>query len=173
MDLREIIEDRGLFEYREEGTGELVVDPDVVRKYLEDATFTGEKDIVLEGHLSYLAPSDLCIVLRLNPDELGDRLRSRGYPEAKTRENMEAEGIGSILVEAIELEEERLEGRSWEELPSGAGPVFEVDVTGTSKYDAAAMILALIPAYKRKILNELSQYRPGRVDWMEVVAGWY
>ncbi|MGA1848904.1 MAG: adenylate kinase family protein [Thermoplasmatota archaeon] len=173
FDLKGRIEDEDLYDHREEETGEMVVDPVSLKEYLEECLEDTENDVVIDGHLSYLAPSDLCIVLRLNPDVIGERLGTRDYPERKVRENMEAEAVGSVLVEAMELEEERLGGRRWEDLVEGTGPVCEIDVTGSGPEEVLKAVLNLISARKGKILNELSRYRPGRVDWMEVVAGWY
>jgi adenylate kinase len=56
----------------------------------------------VEGHLAHLLPCDRVVVLRCRPDRLLDRLRSRGYGEAKCRENAEAEALDVCLIEALE-----------------------------------------------------------------------
>jgi adenylate kinase len=173
IDLREMIEELGLYDHRDEETGELVVDLLLLRQQLEEHFGSHEGDVVLDGHLAYLAPADICILLRLDPDVIEERLRPRGYPENKVRDNMEAEAVASVLVDAMDIEDERLSGRNWDELIPGTGPVFEIDTTGSSEDEVLKAVLNLISARRGKILNELSRYRPGRVDWMEVVAGWY
>jgi adenylate kinase len=55
-----------------------------------------------EGHLSHHLPVEQAWVLRLDPDALGRRLRSRGYRPAKVRENLEAEALDLILQEALD-----------------------------------------------------------------------
>jgi len=59
-------------------------------------------DGIVEGHLAHYLPCDRVVVLRCRPDVLITRLRSRGYPEAKCRENAEAEALDVILVETLE-----------------------------------------------------------------------
>ena len=56
----------------------------------------------VEGHLAHLLPCDLIVVLRCRPDVLAGRLRARGYPDAKVRENVEAEALDVALIEALE-----------------------------------------------------------------------
>lgn len=53
------------------------------------------------GHLSHLLPCDLVVVLRCEPPVLKERLRRRGYKDAKIRENCEAEALDVILVETL------------------------------------------------------------------------
>ena len=74
---------------------------------------------ILEGHYSHhFAPWS--IVLRLSPRELEPRLENRGYLPEKIRENLEAEALDVILVEAVELSDR----------------VDEIDTTGRSPQEA-------------------------------------
>lgn len=59
--------------------------------------------VLVEGHLSHLLEPDLLLLLRCRPSLLEDRLRARGYPEAKVRENLEAEAMGIIRDEYLEI----------------------------------------------------------------------
>lgn len=56
---------------------------------------------VYEGHLSHLLPVDVAWVVRCDPRVLAVRLRARGYPNAKVRENLEAEALDIVLQEAL------------------------------------------------------------------------
>ncbi len=47
----------------------------------------------LVGHYAHLLTADLAVVLRCHPKVLADRLRARGWADAKVRENVEAEAI--------------------------------------------------------------------------------
>ena len=59
--------------------------------------------VVVEGHLSHLCDScDKCIVLRLNPRLLKERLEARNYSDEKIGENIEAEVLDVCSVEAYE-----------------------------------------------------------------------
>jgi adenylate kinase len=71
--------------------------------------------LVLEGHISHQLPVDRVIVLRTNPAVLRGRLQKKGFSENKIRENIEAEILDVILVEAIGLH---------------GNNVYEVDSTG-------------------------------------------
>ncbi len=59
-------------------------------------------DGIVEGHLAHFLPCNRVVVLRCRPEVLLTRLRSRGYPEAKCRENAEAEALDVIMVETLE-----------------------------------------------------------------------
>jgi len=71
----------------------------------EDAWIASFKPVdgFIEGHLAHLLPCDLVIILRCRPDILKSRLLKRGYHEKKIRENVEAEALDVILVEALEI----------------------------------------------------------------------
>lgn len=56
----------------------------------------------VEGHLAHLLPCDRIVVLRCRPDILMDRLRRKGYLEAKIRENALAEALDVILIETLD-----------------------------------------------------------------------
>ena len=128
---------------------------------------------ILEGHLSHLAPSDMVLLLRVDPDEIMDRLKDRGYSEGKSRENAEAEGISLLVYEALEVEKEALGGEDWKLLPRRAGIVFERDITELDPAETADWVNEMLEAYRGKRFYLLSRYRPGRVDWTEVLAGWF
>lgn len=102
------------------------------------------KDVVVDGHLSHFLPADIVIVLRAHPRLVGERLTERGYSKEKIGENVEAELVDVILVEALEENEN----------------VIEVDTTGKTPEEAVDEILELIEKGVKK--------RVGLVDWSEV-----
>ena len=55
----------------------------------------------VEGHLAHYLSCDFVLVLRCRPDVLEMRLRTRGYSDAKIRENVEAEAMDLILQETV------------------------------------------------------------------------
>lgn len=99
------------------------------------------KDVIIDGHLSHFVPADIVIVLRAHPKLVAERLKERGYSKKKLAENVEAELIDVILVEALEENEN----------------VIEVDTTGKTPENVADEIIGLI---KRGIKR-----RAGIVDW--------
>ncbi|MDR2855791.1 MAG: adenylate kinase family protein [Methanomicrobiales archaeon] len=68
------------------------------------AAHFGMRDGIVEGHFSHFIPGAKgVIILRCNPDILTERLRARGYAEEKVRENVEAEVLDVVLIEAYDL----------------------------------------------------------------------
>ncbi|WP_457741860.1 AAA family ATPase [Thermococcus sp.] len=136
IDLKEFAVSNGLGEPYE---GEIAIDTErlseVAREKLKG------KNAVVDGHLSHLIPSDVVIVLRTNPKVLGERLKGRGYPRSKVADNVEAELIDLILVEALEFNKR----------------VIEIDTTGKDPETVVSEILTL--------LNGNMEKRVGIVDW--------
>ncbi len=109
-----------------------------------------ERMVMLDGHLSHYLNPDICIVLRCHPEVLEARLRERDYDEQKIRDNVEAEAIDLVLIEAMELNEK----------------VYEIDNTDTPSDKTAQMILEIIS-------GRTEGYEPGQVDWSGVIFEWY
>ncbi len=148
VELGDLVREHGLYEGRDEERGSLEVDPDVLAERLPTLLPAG--DVVLVGHLSHLVDTDLVVVLRCRPSVLQGRLEARGWSPAKVRENIEAEALDVILVEAVE---------------SGVETV-EVDTTD--------LPLAQVVAAAEEILaGERKKYEVGHVDWSQEVMGWY
>jgi len=85
------------------------------------------KQGIFVSNWAELIPNDITIVLRCAPKELAKRLKKRKWPEAKIRENLEAECLDSCLISAIE----------------NAKTVYEVDNT-KGKEKTAGKIIGLI-----------------------------
>jgi len=97
---------------------------------------------ILEGHLSHHLAL-VAVVLRLNPKELSRRLSNRGYPPAKIRENVEAEALDVILVEAVER----------------CQRVYEVDTTGLLPEEVADLVA--------KAIRGEAELPPRGMGWLE------
>ena len=85
-------------------TGEWKIDIDkmnaITQKRLNDG-------IIVEGHLSHFIDNiDQIIVLRCDPRELRKRMEKRNYSEEKIVENLEAEAMGLIYSQALEIKNE-------------------------------------------------------------------
>ncbi len=170
---KETIKEMGLYEEYDITNDEYIVDLSVVREGLTHLVGRIKGDAVIEGHLSYLAPSDLMIIMRLDPSLLSKRLNERGYSVEKVKENIEAEALGYLLTKALE-EEDRVNGNGDR---TGVGKVGRVvverDVTGLSPEDIAAWIIEMMEAEREKRLSTILHYRPGKVDWLEEWAKWF
>jgi adenylate kinase len=98
---------------------------------------------ILEGHFSHYF-ADEAVVLRLAPSELRKRLETRGYSEAKIRENLESEALDVVLIEAVEF----------------CNRVSEIDTTGKTPQEVADLVV--------KAIRKEIELEPGQVDWLEV-----
>jgi len=107
-------------------------------------------DMILEGHFSHMLDPDIAIVLRCSPAVLEQRLKKKGWPEKKIRENVEAEAVDVVLIEALENVPE----------------VFEIDTTEMTDSQVAR-------AVERIISGERQKYRVGNVDWSQEVLSWF
>jgi adenylate kinase len=109
----------------------------------DSAGSTDNRDIsILEGHFSHFF-ADWAIVLRLAPEVLRGRLEERGYSQGKIRENLEAEALDVVLVEAVE----------------NCSRVDEIDTTGRSPQEVAELMI--------KIIKGDLRLPPGQVSWLE------
>ena len=102
-----------------------------------------EKNVIVNSHLSHYMPADLVVVLRAHPRLIAERLKERGYSREKLGENVEAELVDVILVEALEENEN----------------VIEVDTTGKSPEEVLGEILELLEKGVKK--------RVGIIDWSD------
>ncbi|WP_456367591.1 adenylate kinase family protein [Thermococcus sp.] len=139
VSLRDYVMERGIGEMKGD---ELEVEVDELA-YNFERDFAG-KNVVADGHLSHFLKADLVVVLRAHPKLVGERLKGRGYSKEKIGENVEAELVDVILVEALEENEN----------------VIEVDTTGKTPEKVVDEIIGLIQkGVKRRV---------GIVDWSEV-----
>lgn len=145
LDIAAWARDQGLVVARDEAAEADVVDEDALADRWEE-TFPPCDDLrFVEGHLSHFVPVDVTVVLRARPSALEARLRARGYPEAKVRENVEAEWLGVVTGEALE-----------------ASPiVYEVDVTELAP---AAVLERLLHVAR----TGDEAYAAPRLDWIGI-----
>ncbi|MCD6386709.1 MAG: adenylate kinase family protein [Methanophagales archaeon] len=116
-----------------------------------------EHILLLDSHISHLLHPDVAIVLRANPLELAERLRRKGFEERKIKENVRAETLDVVLVEAVER----------------CKFVYEIDTTGKSVEAVAECVREILSALREHTeerRKEMSaKYEVGGVDWSEYV----
>ncbi len=120
----------------DEVDGELVIDVEELASKLD---FDG----IVEGHLSHLLNPDVVIVLRCNPLILKQRLMARSWSYEKVMDNVEAELLDVILIEALE----------------SCDHVYEIDATSMSVAEVAN-------AVEEILAGKGAKYKPGKVDWL-------
>ena len=106
--------------------------------------------VFFHSHFAHLLHADMVVVLRCSPKVLRSRLRARGWGEEKIRENLEAEAIDLITVEALE----------------NCKKVFEVDTTSIDIEETARQIIEIVR-------GAVAGHEPGRIDWSEEILSWY
>lgn len=102
---------------------------------------------IIEGHLSHLISADFIIILRTNPLVLKKRLLRKKWPQAKIRENVQAEILDVITIQATQRHRKH--------------KIFELD-TSRVKPKSVVNIIA-------KLLNNhlTGKYGVGKIDWSE------
>lgn len=151
--LNDIIKEEHLYTEIDEERDAVIADMELVRQHLSEIISEKEDEvIILESHLAHYI-ADVVIILRAYPPELKIRLKARGYSEEKIRENVEAEALDVILVEASE----------W------CKKVFEIDTTGKSIEETGQDIEKIIDHVLSDSEEELSEYKPGSIDWIDTV----
>lgn len=132
-----------------------VVDPAKIAPLLRSMLQAGER-VLLDGHWSHdVDDVEAAIVLRLRPRDLEERLRRRGWPEAKVRENVEAEAIDVILQEAVAR--------------FGRRGTFEIDTTGKTPQQVGNAIIRCFRARP----SERKYFEVGQVDWADDILAWF
>jgi adenylate kinase len=141
IDLNALIRDEGLSLGTDPKRGCLIADVDALAERIEElAPDEDEEIVILEGHFSHQFASE-AIVLRTSPAVLRERLALRGYLEKKVRENLEAEALDVILVEAT----------GW------CDRVSEIDATEMSPQEVADLVVGIL---RREMVLP-----PGDIDW--------
>ena len=88
----------------DEDKGYKVIDIDALDKLVLEIIESSDELTIFEGHLSHLCHgADKVIILRVRPEILEGRLKTRDYSESKIRENLEAEAMGVCSAEAYEI----------------------------------------------------------------------
>jgi adenylate kinase len=165
--LNDLIKEEHLYSEVDEERDAVIADMELIRKRLagiieeekvqdvEKERRDGKKEesiTIIESHLAHYI-TDIVIVLRAYPPELKKRLEKRGYSEEKINENAEAESIDLILAEAFE----------W------CKKVFEVNTTGRTAEETAADVEKIIDHLLGGKEEELQEYVPGSLDWIDSV----
>ena len=128
-------------------TGEWLIDLEKLNGIVNKSNGSS---LIIEGHLSHtLKNIEQIIVLRCDPNVLRLRLEKRAYSEVKIKENLEAEAIGIIYSEALELVDKT--------------SLFQLDTTDCTAKEAAQL---LSDFFEGKVkLNETIDYSERIMEW--------
>lgn len=146
--LDDLAGEKGFFEGEEDGSK--LVNVDKLNKHVK--TLKAKNNLFLVSHYSHQIDHDAAVVLRCHPEELKKRLKKRSWTDAKIRENLEAEAIDVITIEALE----------------NSNSVYEIDATELNPTLAVKKILQIL-----KDKDYAEKFKPGKINWSEVVMKWY
>jgi adenylate kinase len=150
-DLNRLIAAKGFYTGVDKGS--LIADLNKVAEYVRRA-----KPLLIDSHLAHLLKPEVAIVLRTNPLLLAARLKQKGFSTEKIAENVDAETLDVILIEAVELCE----------------TVYELDTSVKSKEEVASQVREIIDVEtasesgRKEALR--TKYKPGSVDWTSRVC---
>ena len=143
--VNELAISHGFIEGIDQEKGYKIINIEKLSDYIYEMIQDSDELLIFEGHVTHLLKgAHKVIVLRLHPDELYSRLKSRNYSQSKINENLEAEALGVCSFEAYENYNDS---------------VVELDLTGLSLDESVDLV-------KRTIKGEISS-PVGSVDFSE------
>ncbi len=148
VELTHLVKEGGLKQGWDETRATMIADLKALRHALANIIGATKKSVIVDGHYSPDVVSreevTLTVVLRRAPWVLREELRARGYSVRKIRENVEAELLGTCLVEALAVQDH--------------DKVCEIDTTGMTPEETVKLITAT--------MDGEAECRFGAVDWM-------
>ncbi len=154
IDLNKIVIGEKLYTGKDETRDTYEADMDKLEERVKQITSEVPQgmDIIMEGHLSHLLPSDVIIVLRTHPVALRKRLGKRkNYSFSKVKENANAEALDVILVESAECSKN----------------IFEINTTDINPLAVVKSVIGIIESVKQGKIPE--DFLPGTLNWIEQV----
>jgi adenylate kinase len=153
IDIRDLIEEEKIHYTMDRKRNTKVVSTIDLRHAVEKK-INPKKVNIIEGHLSHFMESDLVFIMRCNPVELKRRLEKRSWNEAKIKENLQAEILDQITIEALDGADKK--------------QVYEIDTSGKTAGQTASLVMKILKYSSLKRYERLlAKYRPGGVDWSE------
>lgn len=146
VEVAKLVADEGLYAYVDRRRGARVVSLGRLRRRLAELIDSSSELLVLSTPVPDVVDrgrASRVIVLRTNPLKLVERLKAKGWPEAKVRENVAAEALGTCLQQAI--------------AHYGDDLVWELDTSESSPEEALEEAI--------KVVEGRAMRRP-RIDWL-------
>lgn len=130
IDLNQMATSHDFVEDYDEERDSHIIDIEALDAFIKEEYYN--KEVIFEGHLSHLLSVDMAVVLRCNPLELQKRLATKGWKESKIMENMQAEILDVIKIEAHEHLEMVYEVDTTSKNPQEVADYFESVISGKS-----------------------------------------
>lgn len=155
--LNDFARDHGLLGEADAERGSRVIDMDDLAEALNAEYATVLPALLVEGHFAHEMDVDLAVLLRCDPAVLVERLRARGWPEAKVRENVEAEALDVLAQEVVEARD------------AAGVEAWELDVTRLSVEEAADQVYAIAEGRPQALMGR----DVGRTSWTLESLPWF
>ena len=127
--------------------GEWLIELDLLDKNIKSLS---KKEAVFEGHTSHLLSNiDQILILRCDPVTLKKRLKERDYSKEKMVENLEAEALNIIYMEALDYIDKQ--------------KIFQFDTTKYTSEESAEKIKDFMAGNIK--LEETFDYSERIMDW--------
>ena len=103
--INELVKEMGFYDGVDEERDCLIADTEKINNYIQEKhkKLLENEVLIIEGHFSHLFNPDAVIVLKTDTSVLKKRLEEKGFNKPKIEENIEAEIMDVILVEATEV----------------------------------------------------------------------
>jgi adenylate kinase len=152
VSVTDLARDAGLLDEKDPERGAFIVDEDALAARFRERPIPDSPAFV-EGHFAHALPVDLVILLRVDPLVLLERLRARGWPEKKVRENVEAEALDVIAGDVLAC----------------GTPAVEVDVTTMSVDEVTNRVMAIVENQTQALKSD----PVGHVAWPLERLPWF
>lgn len=148
VDVNQLVNDGYFYTGRDPQRGFKIVDIPALCLGIKEILLNLKQEkalVIVEGHLShFFNDADLVVVLRANPSVLEDRLKLRGFNQAKIRENVEAEAIDVCSFEAVEIHGDK---------------VNEIDTSDKTPEEVVNLIV--------EVINGDKHFPAGKIDFLD------
>ncbi len=139
LSIEKLAEENGFVLGIDEETNSKIIDVEGLDEFLHE--HYKKENYILDGHLSHLLSVDFAIILRCDPLVIKKRLIGKGWPSEKIKENVEAEILDVIKVEAYDFLEK----------------IYEIDTTNKTPDEVEKDI--------ENIINGV--YKEPEIKWLE------
>jgi len=138
IDLNELATSKGFGEEYDEEYDSHIIDVEALDGFIT-SEYRGA-EVIFDGHLSHLLTVDMAVILRCNPIELQKRLQVKSWSDQKLLENVQAEVLDVIKIEAYEHLDRVYELDTTAKRPEEIADLFEAIISGRSKGDNVAWL---------------------------------
>ncbi|OUJ18366.1 Broad-specificity NMP kinase Fap7 [Methanonatronarchaeum thermophilum] len=133
--LNELVKNKQLYTEKDKKRDSYIIDLQKIEQTIPEKG-------VFESHFSHQLDVDRIIILRCHPTQLRKRLKQKNFNEQKINENVMAETVDVILLEAMQTQK----------------PINEIDTTNLNPKQVAEKI--------QETIEKQPEENTGKIDWI-------